>query len=122
LGAIVLAVGFIRGGFGYGDSLFQAVFYAIMAFCNAGFTTLPNRGLSPYAGDPVVNSALITLIILGGLGFPVLVNLYRYQQIRRLTLHSKFVLVTTVALILNRGSKRGAARVGQSGLAGGSYF
>jgi trk system potassium uptake protein TrkH len=100
LGAIVLVVGFIRGGFGYGDSLFQAVFHAIMAFCNAGFTTLPNRGLSPYAGDPAVNSPLITLIILGGLGFPVLVNLYRYQQVRRLTLHSKLVLVTTAALIL----------------------
>src|SRR5215216_328145 len=100
LGAIVLVVGFIRGGFGYGDSLFQAVFHAIMAFCNAGFTTLPNRGLFPYAGDPAVNSALITLIILGGLGFPVLVNLYRYQQVRRLTLHSKLVLVTTAALIL----------------------
>jgi trk system potassium uptake protein TrkH len=100
LGAIVLAFGFIRGGFGYGDGLFQAVFHAVTAFCNSGFTTLPDGGLAPYAGDPAVNLALIALIVLGGLGFPVLVNLYHYRQARRLTLHSKLVLFTTAVLVL----------------------
>jgi trk system potassium uptake protein TrkH len=100
LGAMVLAFGFIRGGLGYGDGLFQAVFHAVMAFCNAGFATLPDGDLASYAGDPAVNLALVALIILGGLGFPVLVNLYHYRQARRLTLHSKLVLVTTAALIL----------------------
>ena len=100
LGAVVLAISFIRGGLGYGDGLFQGVFHAIMAFCNSGFATLPNGDLVPYAGDPAVNLALVALIILGGLGFPVLVNLYHYRQARRLTLHSKLVLVTTAALIL----------------------
>jgi trk system potassium uptake protein TrkH len=100
LGTIVLAVGFVRGGLGYGYGLFQAVFHAIMAFCNSGFQTLPGGGLNSYAGDPAVNLVLVLLIILGGLGFPVLVNLYHYRQARRLTLHSKLVLVTTAALIL----------------------
>ncbi len=100
LGAIVLAFGFIRSGLGYGDGLFQAVFHAVTAFCNSGFTTLPDRGLTPYAGDPAVNLALIALIVLGGLGFPVLVNLYHYRQARRLTLHSKLVLFTTAVLVL----------------------
>lgn len=99
-GALVLAVGFIKGGLGYGEGLFQAVFHAVMAFCNSGFATLPDGDLAPYAGDPAVNLALIVLIILGGLGFPVLVNIYRYRGARRLTLHSKLVLVTTTALIL----------------------
>jgi len=99
-GAVVLAFGFIRGGLGYGDGLFQAVFHAVMAFCNAGFPNLPDGDLVPYAGDPAVNLALVALIILGGLGFPVLVNLYHYRQARRLTLHSKLVLVTTVVLVL----------------------
>jgi trk system potassium uptake protein len=71
-----------------------------MAFCNSGFNTLSSDGLSRYASDPFVNLALVGLIILGGLGFPVLVNLYRYRQMRRLTLHSKLVLITTAALIL----------------------
>ena len=100
LGAMVLAVGFVRGGLSYGDGLFQAVFHAVMAFCNAGFATLPDGDLVPYAGDPAVNLALVALIILGGLGFPVLVNLYRYRRTRRLTLHSKLVLLTTAALVL----------------------
>ncbi len=100
LGAVVLAVSFTKGGLGYGDGLFQAVFHAVMAFCNSGFVTLPDGDLARYAGDPAINLALIALIILGGLGFPVLVNLYHYRQARRLTLHSKLVLVTTAALIL----------------------
>ncbi len=100
LGAIVLTVGFIRGGYGYGEGLFQGIFHAVMAFCNAGFTTLVEGNLARYAGDPAVNLALIALIILGGLGFPVLVNLYHYRRARRLTLHSKLVLFTTAALVL----------------------
>jgi trk system potassium uptake protein TrkH len=100
LGAMILAFGFIRDGLGYGEGLFQAVFHAVMAFCNAGFATLPDGDLAPYAGDPAVNLALVALIILGGLGFPVLVNLYRYRQARRLTLHSKLVLITTAALVV----------------------
>ena len=82
LGAMVLALGFIRNGLGYGEGFFQAVFHAVMAFCNSGFNTLSSDGLSRYASDPFVNLALVALIILGGLGFPVLVNLYRYRQMR----------------------------------------
>ncbi|MDQ3913641.1 MAG: hypothetical protein M3305_18095 [Actinomycetota bacterium] len=99
LGAAVLAFGFIVGGLRYGEGLYQAVFHAIMAFCNSGFNTLSSDGLSQYAGNPAVNLALITLIILGGLGFPVLVNLYYYRRMRRLTLHAKLVLITTAGLI-----------------------
>jgi trk system potassium uptake protein len=100
LGAAILAFGFVRSGMGFGEGIFQAVFHAIMAFCNAGFGILPTGDLSPFAGDAVVNLAIVALIILGGLGFPVLVNLYRYRETRRFTLHSKLVLVTTAALIL----------------------
>jgi trk system potassium uptake protein len=100
LGAAVLALGFIRGGLGFGEGIFQEVFHAIMAFCNSGFGTLPDGDLSPYAGDPAINLGIVTLIILGGLGFPVIVNLYHYREMRRLTLHAKLVLVTTAVLIL----------------------
>ena len=99
-GAVVLLVGFVRGGLGLGDGLFQAVFHAITAYCNAGFVAPPGGDLTPYAGNVSVNVALMALIILGGFGFPVLVNLYQYRRRRRLTLHSKLVLVTTAALLL----------------------
>ncbi len=100
VGAVVLSFGFIQGGLGFGEGIFQGLFHAIMAFGNCGFATIPNGDLAQYAGDPVVNLGLIALIILGGLGFPVLVNLYRYRQMRRFTLHSKLVLLATAVLLL----------------------
>ena len=99
-GAMVLAAGFIGSGFGYGQGLFQAVFHAIAAFCNAGFVALPEGDLTSYAGVSSLNLTLVALIVLGGLGFPVLVNLYHYRQMRRLTLHSKLVLITSATLVL----------------------
>ena len=99
LGAAFLVISFLRHGLSYSEALFQAVFHAIAAFCNSGFTALPNGDLSPYAGDPIINLVFVALIILGGLGFPVLVNIYFYRKMRRLTLHSKLVLVTSAILI-----------------------
>jgi len=99
LGAAFLVISFLRHGLGYAESLFQAVFHAIAAFCNSGFTALPDGDLTAYAGDPIVNLVFVALIILGGLGFPVLVNIYFYRKMRRLTLHSKLVLVTSAILI-----------------------
>lgn len=93
--AVVLGAGFVRGGMGLGEGAFQGVFHAIMAFCNAGFTILPGPGLAPYAGDWIVVVSLVAGIVLGGLGFPVLVDLYRYRDDRRLSVHSKLVLITT---------------------------
>lgn len=98
VGAVVLGIGFAAGGLGFAESTFQGVFHSIMAYCNAGFTALPG-GLEPFAGDAAVNVGLAVLIILGGFGFPVLVNLYHYRSMRRLTLHSRLVLITTAALI-----------------------
>lgn len=97
-GAIVLGAGFIGGGLGFGESVFQGIFHAVMAYCNAGFSALP-EGFFPYAGNVPINLGLVVLIILGGFGFPVLINLYYYRSMRRLTLHSKLVLVTTAVLI-----------------------
>lgn len=100
VGAVLLTIGFLRGGLDIRAGIFQGLFHAVMAFCNAGIATLPNGDLVPYRGDPLVNGTLIVLIVIGGLGFPVLVNLYRYRRVRYLTLHSKIVLVTTAALIV----------------------
>ena len=47
-----------------------------------------------------MNLVMVYLIVAGGLGFPVLVNLYYYRKLRRLTLHSKLVLVATAILLV----------------------
>ncbi len=100
VGAAVLGAGFLRRGMGLGESAFQGVFHAIMAFCNAGFTILPGEGLFPYAGDWLIVGPLVAVITLGGLGFPVLVDLYRYGDDRRLSVHSKLVLITSGMLLV----------------------
>ena len=51
-----------------------------MAFCNAGFATLPGDDLISYAGNWLIVVALVCVITLGGLGFPVLVDLYHYRE------------------------------------------
>jgi trk system potassium uptake protein len=98
VGVVALTVLFAIDGHGLG-SLGLGIFYSIAAFCQAGFDILEG-GIASYAGDPTVNLTLIYLIIAGGLGFPVLVNLYYYRRIRRLTLQSKLVLITTAVLLV----------------------
>lgn len=98
VGVLILTVHFALKGFGW-KSLGFAVFHSIAAFCQAGFDLFEN-GLSFYADDWVLNLTLIYLIIAGGLGFPVLMNLYNYRKMRRLTLQSKLVLITTAVLIV----------------------
>ncbi len=98
LGAVVLWVRLAASGWDPASALGYAFFHSISAFCNAGFTIFPG-GVSSFAGDPIVNLAFVFLIAAGGLGFPVLVSLYRYRR-RRLTLHSKLVLVTYGILLV----------------------
>jgi trk system potassium uptake protein len=100
LGAVALSIGFVQAGLGLGEGVFQGIFHAIMAFCNAGFATLPGDDLIPYAGNWLIVVALVCVITLGGLGFPVLVDLYHYRQSPRLSVHSRVVLITSSALVV----------------------
>ncbi|MCF8025224.1 MAG: ATPase [Desulfobacteraceae bacterium] len=58
-------------------SLYASVFHAVSAFCNAGFS-LFSGNLEPWRGDLAINLAFIILIILGGLGFAVLVEIFEF--------------------------------------------
>jgi Trk-type K+ transport system membrane component len=69
VGAVILSVGFIQAGLGVGEGIFEGVFHAIMAFCNAGFATLPGDDLLPYAGNWLIGGSLVCVITLGGLVF-----------------------------------------------------
>ena len=100
LGAVALSIGFISVGLGVREGIFQGVFHAIMAFCNAGFPTIPGDDLLPYAGNWLIIGALVAVITLGGLGFPVLVDLYNYPEDRRLSVHSRVVLITSAVLVV----------------------
>ncbi len=98
VGAVILTIRFALEGHGIA-SVGLGIFGAIVGFCQAGFDIFEG-GMVSYAGDWTVNLTLIYLIIAGGLGFPVLVNLYYYRRVRRLTLQSKLVLITTAVLLV----------------------
>lgn len=86
------AEGFVR-------ALWLAVFHAVSAFCNAGFS-LFSDGLVGQQRHASVVLVVAFLIVLGGLGFPVVHDLrMRWRGKRRITTHSRIVLVTTGVLI-----------------------
>ncbi len=81
-----------------------AVFHAISAFCNAGFALFPDN-LMRYSDSILLNLTICGLIVVGGIGFPVLYDLQswvakRKTQRVRLSVHSKTVLWTTLILIV----------------------
>ncbi len=51
------------------------IFHSISAFNNAGFGLL-NNNLIPFVNDPVISLTIMALIVLGGLGYPVLISLH----------------------------------------------
>lgn len=89
--------------FRYHDSWLRAggisAFHVISAFNNAGFDLWGNS-LEGFARDPLVLLLTSVLIIAGGLGFVVLVELYNLRQTRTLSLHSRIVLRVTALLLL----------------------
>lgn len=77
----------------------SSVFHAISAFCNAGFSLLPDS-LVRYRAAPAVNAVMGTLIVLGGLGFLAVTDLLRHRgRWRRLALHTKIVVTVSAALV-----------------------
>jgi trk system potassium uptake protein TrkH len=98
-GTALLAVRFVPL-LGWSEGLFQALFHAVSAFCNAGFSLLPDS-LIGFAGDPLVNLVVPFLIIVGGIGFNVLSDLRRWCRpgYRKLTLHTRLMLLGTAALL-----------------------
>ncbi|MDD3801546.1 MAG: potassium transporter TrkG [Desulfuromonas thiophila] len=91
----------------WGAGLFSALFHAVSAFCNAGFS-LFSDSLTAYRAHPLVNFTIMTLIVLGGIGFLVLREMLDFlrqlPQTRRrppvLSLHAKVVLLTSAVLIV----------------------
>jgi trk system potassium uptake protein TrkH len=115
-GAFVIYLSLDRDMTGKG---FFSIFHAVSAFCNAGFSTLPDGLMSPSTNrNYILLSAISILIIFGGLGFPVFLRLYvvaknkvtiafnnlcgrrAHTRRERLDAGSKIVLITTLLLLL----------------------
>ncbi len=100
IGAFFLAMNFIPE-YGLEKGIYFGIFHSISAFCNAGFDVIGGgRSLTPYTENLSVNFIVMSLIILGSLGFAVIIDLIRTRNYKKLSLHSKIVVVMTVSLIL----------------------
>ncbi len=84
-------------------AIYLSVFHSISAFCNAGFSLFSDN-MAGYRDSAVVSLTIPLLIFFGGIGFTVIIDLFRYffkrDKVRKLSLHSKVVLATSAFLIV----------------------
>lgn len=99
VGAIFLSLVFIKD-FGPVRGIWYAIFHATSAFCNAGFDIIGNS-LINYVDNPIVNIIVISLVIIGGIGFYVLWDVFQNRRFKKISLHSKLVLVITGILLFS---------------------
>jgi trk system potassium uptake protein len=104
MGAAVLYIAWVPQ-FGWSGAAFHAVFQAISAFCNAGFSTFSDS-LAQFRTAPVTLGVIMVLIVAGGIGFLTLEEVYLHRRAKRelrqfrISLHSRLVLLTTANLLL----------------------
>jgi len=98
IGGLILSIRF-SFDMPIGKALYFGFFHAISNFNNAGFDLMGGfNGMTAYVDDPFVVFTICALITIGGLGFIVMNELYEYRVTKRLSVHSKIVLVTTLLL------------------------
>lgn len=101
LGAGVLLLARLGDG-PFAHVLWWAVFHAVSGFCNAGIT-LQDASLAPWSGEPAVILTMAALIVAGGLGFPVLLDILHLSRAspdrRSLRLHTRLVLTASAILL-----------------------
>lgn len=103
VGAIILATQFIPQ-YGTRKGIFYGIFHSVSAFCNAGFDLNGNySSLTAYSGNAVMLSTISFLIIVGGLGFSVILEILSYKKQKKVSTHTKLVLIITAFLIVFGG-------------------
>ncbi|MEZ4357763.1 MAG: TrkH family potassium uptake protein [Eubacteriales bacterium] len=103
IGAALLCTRFIPT-YGAVKGIYYSIFHSISAFCNSGFDLFGySKSFTPFANDLIVNLTVMSLVIIGGIGFVVILdisNKIRLGRSTKLSLHSKIVLIVTTFLIV----------------------
>ena len=101
-GAVILFLRFLPEQ-GWQTAAKWGLFHSISAFCNAGFDIfgelMPGGSVIVFQNDPVVLITLMALVIIGGLGFFVWQDVLTERNVKRFSVYTKLVLITTAALI-----------------------
>ena len=99
IGAIILTTQFLDK-FEFLDALWFGIFHSISAFNNAGFSLFTDSLMS-YQSDTIFILTICFLVILGGLGYFVLIEIYENKKFsKRFTIHTRIMLYGTIILIL----------------------
>jgi len=103
IGGTILAIRWYQD-FGL-KGIYFGYWHAVSSFCNAGFDLLGSvtgkfSSATGYVDDIAVNVVISLLIILGGIGFTVIADVWTNRRFDRLSLHSKVVLITSLVLIV----------------------
>ena len=90
------------GEMGWSKGAWYGLFHSVASFNNAGFDLFGDfRSLTGYVADPVVNLVIPSLIIIGGLGFSVVYDVWNNRgDLRILSVHTRLVLASTVILLV----------------------
>ncbi|MBE6807853.1 MAG: Trk family potassium uptake protein [Ruminococcaceae bacterium] len=103
-GALLFSIRFIPK-FGFAKGIYFSIFHSISAFCNAGFDLMGGysgeySSFTAFSDDILVNTTIMLLIIIGGIGFLVWEDILKHRfHFKLYRLHTKIVLLTTVILI-----------------------
>ncbi len=99
IGALILAARWYPS-MGWLKALWFGFFHSVSAFNNAGFDIFGNfSSLTGYTTDIVTNMVISTLFVVSGLGFVVIYEIYQFRESKKLSLHSRLVLITTLVLV-----------------------
>ncbi len=83
------------------EAVWQAAFHAVSGYNNAGFVALTTPGgLDRFRTDEAVLGTIAVLAVIGGIGYWVLLDVFKSRRFSAFTLNTKLVLITTLALLL----------------------
>lgn len=101
IGTLLLFIRFSQD-FPWGMAFYEAVYHAISAFNNAGFSLFSDSFIR-YQGDLLINATLMSLFVIGGIGFIVQYEVFGRLTGRqeKLSVHTRIVMITTATLILS---------------------
>ncbi|MEN9433801.1 MAG: hypothetical protein RLZZ422_1390 [Pseudomonadota bacterium] len=98
IGALILCSVFIPE-LGWATGAWFALFHSVSAFTNGGFALYPNS-MMPFVANPIINITIPLLVILGGVGYSVIADIWNQRRWQRFTLHTKLMLVGTGIILI----------------------
>ncbi|MBC7725614.1 MAG: TrkH family potassium uptake protein [Burkholderiaceae bacterium] len=100
--AVILTLQFMIGyGESFGRALWLGIFHAVSSFNNAGFSLFSDN-LVGFETDPFICLPIAAAVIIGGLGFPVILQLWKHLRVHRnWTMNTRIVVSGTIALLVS---------------------